>query len=84
MFLQDQLIDIVLTCMMKLIIKIYGSNTAKRRMSNVQNFYRWLVQDDVKFDYPLWQERDAYISFKDAQGFIGSKKINTTDLSQIN
>lgn len=57
-----------------------GFNTAKRRMNNIQNFYRWLVQDGVKFDYPLWQEKDAYISFKDDQGFIGSKKVKTTDL----
>jgi hypothetical protein len=58
-----------------------GRGTAKRRMGVIQNFYRWLIQDGVKFENPLWQEQDAFISFKDSRGFIGSKKVKSTDLA---
>lgn len=56
-------------------------NTAKRRMGNVQNFYRWLEYTGIKFAYPLWQERDAYITFKNDKGFSGFKKVKKTNLA---
>jgi integrase len=58
-----------------------GRNTAKRRMNTVQNFYRWLVHTGLEFKYPMWRESDAFIAFKDDQGFAGSTKVKTTDLT---
>jgi len=57
-------------------------NTAKRRMNAIQHFYRWLEYSGKRFDYPLWQEQDTFIAFKDDKGFVGSKRILTTDLSR--
>lgn len=58
------------------------ARTAKRRISSVQNFYRWLVVDGVKFEYPLWLENDAALMFKDARGFQKSKSVKSTDLTR--
>jgi len=58
-----------------------GRHTAKRRMSTVQNFYRWLVHTGMEFEHTMWRESDAFITFKDDKGFAGSKKVRTTDLS---
>ena len=55
--------------------------TAKRRMSTVQNFYRWLKQDGKRFKYPLWQENDASLMFKDTRGFMRKKSFVSTDLT---
>lgn len=56
-------------------------NTSKRKMSSVIGFYRWLSkQPEVDFEYPMWNESDSYISFKDEKGFSQSRLINTTDL----
>jgi len=63
------------------------SSTAKRRMGTVQTFYRWLKScGGVSFEYPLWREKEIFISFKDHKGFSQSKKQISTDLSfkQIN
>lgn len=58
------------------------ASTAKRRMSAVQGFYRWLQLDGVQFDYPLWLENDAFILFKNRHGFERSKSVVSTDLSR--
>ena len=58
------------------------ARTAKRRISSVQNFYRWLVVDGVKFEYPLWLENDTALMFKDARGFQKSKLVKSTDLTR--
>ena len=57
-------------------------STAKRRMSTVQLFYRWLKDiRGVFFENPLWREKEVFISFKDNKGFSLSKKQITTDLA---
>ncbi len=58
-----------------------GRNTAKRRMNTIQNFYRWLTIDGISFDYPLWQESDSYIAFRDGKGIKGTKQVKSTDLA---
>jgi site-specific recombinase XerD len=55
--------------------------TAKRRMSTVVNFYRWLANEGVFTPAnPAWRESDHYVQFQNAQGFSQSKKVVTTDL----
>lgn len=56
--------------------------TAKRRMSSIQGFYRWMKLTGTVFEHPLWREGDAYILFKDRHGFSQSKNITTTDLTK--
>lgn len=56
--------------------------TAQRRMGTVVAFYRWLV--DNKFfepEYPLWEERNYKLQFKNAKGFSIFKTVKTTDVS---
>ena len=56
--------------------------TAKRRMSCVVRFYRWLAQEGViRFANDPWQEREFFLNFKDSTGFERSKVIKTTDVS---
>ena len=55
--------------------------TAKRRMSTVQNFYRWLERGGEQFKYPLWLENDASLTFKDTRGFMRKKSFIRTDLT---
>ena len=55
--------------------------TAKRRMSTVQNFYRWLERGGERFKYPLWLENDASLTFKDTRGFMRKKSFIRTDLT---
>ncbi|MVF14457.1 hypothetical protein FT643_20170 [Ketobacter sp. MCCC 1A13808] len=58
------------------------AQTAKRRMSSLQNFYRWIEGDGVKFELPLWLENDEALKFKDARGFQRSKSVKSTDLTR--
>ena len=61
-------------------LKKIKAKTAKRRMSAVQSFYRWLINDGFEFKYPLWLENDGTLSFKDSRGFKRSKTFMSTDL----
>ena len=56
--------------------------TAKRRMSSVQGFYRWLERDGRKFEFPLWIENDASLRYSDSRGFLRSKAVKSTDLTR--
>ena len=56
--------------------------TAKRRMSSVQNFYRWLSVDGYEFDQPLWLESEVNMMFKDRHGFQRQKAVKSTDLTR--
>jgi len=56
------------------------SSTAKRRMSTVQGFYRWLGEDGYDFEFPLWVESDAKFFFKNSHGFQRTKSYKSTDL----
>lgn len=58
------------------------AGTAKRRMSSVQNFYRWLEMDGYKFEFPLWIENGASLLFKDSRGFQQRKAVKSTDLTR--
>lgn len=55
-------------------------STAKRRMITIQKFYRWLIREGHDFKYPLWEEKDITIMFKDRQGFQQQKAAVSTDL----
>jgi len=59
-----------------------GPSTAKRRMSSVISFYRWLVANNFFTpEYPTWEEREYQISFKTDEGRLLSKSIASTDLA---
>ena len=58
------------------------ARTAKRRMSSLQNFYRWLETEGFKFDHPLWLEDEAALMFRDARGFQRRKSVKSTDLTR--
>jgi len=56
--------------------------TAKRRMSAVIRFYRWLIEDKIFIpENSPWKSSDRYLEFKGLYGNSISKKITTTDLS---
>lgn len=59
-----------------------GASTAKRRMGAVISFYRWL-ENEKAFSpaFPMWVDRDHYLTFKNAHGFETGKKIKSTDVS---
>ncbi|VTO24550.1 Site-specific recombinase XerD [Klebsiella variicola] len=58
-----------------------SSHTAKRRVSCMINFYRYLIEDNhFKPSFPLWNERDLYIKTYDSRGSSFNVKKNTTDL----
>jgi hypothetical protein len=61
--------------------EIEGS-TAKRRMSAIISFYRWIINEGVLTPANVpWRESAHYLELKDAYGFRLSKKVTTTDLS---
>ena len=56
--------------------------TAKRRMSAVIAFYRWLASEGAFTPaYEPWKDSDHYVQIVDAHGFKQSKKVTTTDLA---
>jgi len=56
--------------------------TAKRAMGSVIGFYRFLVAEGMLVpENPLWEDRDQYLTFKDARGLSISKRVNVTDVS---
>ena len=56
--------------------------TAKRKMQSIIGFYRWLMTaQQIVFDFPLWNESEVFVSFKNSYGFSGSKTVSTTDIS---
>lgn len=58
------------------------ASTAKRRMSAVIRFYRWLMEEKIFVpEYPPWKESDRYIEFKGHYGESAIKKVTTTDVS---
>lgn len=57
-------------------------STAKRHISNIQNFYRWLEKDGINFNFPLWEEKNLNVAFKNAYGFLRSKDIVSTNLTR--
>lgn len=57
-------------------------STAKRRMSTVIAFYRWLMEEGVfKPENNPWEERDYSITLKSEYGAVYVKKGVTTKLS---
>lgn len=59
-----------------------SAGTARRRMSTIIRFYRWLIEEDVfSPKYPPWKDSDRYIEFKGNYGASTFKKVSTTDVS---
>ncbi|MBO1271134.1 site-specific integrase [Shewanella sp. 4t3-1-2LB] len=59
-----------------------SANTAKRKISSVVGFYRWLQnQPNIKLGYPAWNESERFISFQDEYGFTQAKRVRQTDIS---
>jgi integrase len=59
------------------------ASTAKSHMSNLVNFYRHLIYvEDVKFEFPPWQDREVKIMISDTGrgGYV--KTVKTSDVSQ--
>lgn len=61
-----------------------SQGTAKRRISSVVGFYRYLIDvENLVFKFPLWEEGITSIQYKNSQGFNKVKKVITTDIGQI-
>jgi integrase len=62
--------------------KEIAPSTAKRRMSTVVAFYRWLIREEVfEPEYDPWVDRSFSLNFKGDYGSVISKKVVTTDVS---
>lgn len=62
--------------------KNIATSTAKRKMSSIIGFYRWLLkQPTFQPEYPPWKESERFITFHDNFGFTQSKSVKKTDLS---
>lgn len=56
--------------------------TARRRMTSVIGFYRWLIEEGlIKPENPPWQDGDTYFKFTDSKGFTRTKLVKTTDVA---
>jgi hypothetical protein len=56
--------------------------TARRRMSSVIAFYRWLAEEGVfKPENSPWTESDRFVYLEDSKGIKFSRKITCTDVS---
>lgn len=59
-----------------------SQSTARRKIQTVVNFYRWLMDSSRIFlENPPWTNGEAYITFKQKDGFQGTKTVKTTDIS---
>jgi hypothetical protein len=59
-----------------------SASTAKRRMSAVVSFYRWLRQEGVlSIKNEPWKESERFIRLKDQHGLDFHKKVRTTDIA---
>lgn len=59
-------------------------STARRRMSSIIAFYRWLELEGIlRPEYPMWKDSDHYININinNDYGALVTKKIKSTDLS---
>ncbi len=62
--------------------KEIAPSTAMRCMGRIIRFYRWLHKEKlVTPNYPMWQEKQRYISVTDSRGFYVDIKVDSTDLS---
>lgn len=62
-----------------------SSHTAKRKMSTVVSFYRFLINESmIKSEYPPWQEREVSVKVSDRFGSVFQKIKKSTDLSIYN
>jgi hypothetical protein len=59
--------------------------TASRRMGSVIGIYRWLqTEGRLVTAHPTWNEKDVYLSFKDARGFSKSIIVPSDRFAHIN
>ncbi|RVU81975.1 integrase [Leucothrix sargassi] len=62
--------------------KLLSISSAKRRMSTVIAFYKYLQNEKVlNPDYPPWVDKEYFIDFKNIYGKSYFKKIQSTDIS---
>lgn len=65
----------------KIMARELAATTARRRISSIIGFYRWLSMEGVIVpDNPLWEEHDVYIQLTDDIGFRRSKVVTATDI----
>lgn len=56
--------------------------TARRRMSTIIAFYRWLQAEGVLIpEFPMWTESDRLIEIRNQYGMPYNKRVKTTDIS---
>jgi len=59
-----------------------SAETARRRIGTAASFYKWLMAESIVVPkYPLWIEKDIYITVHDTYGFGHTKKVKSTDLA---
>ncbi len=57
-------------------------DTAKRRISTVISFYKWVGSDlNIKFENPPWQDKKLMLTIQDRYGASKIKNVDSTDLS---
>ena len=62
--------------------KLLSISTAKRRMSSVISFYRYLHDEKVFTpENPTWKNKEYYIDIKSNYGIPYVKKVSSTDIS---
>ncbi|MCT7557568.1 tyrosine-type recombinase/integrase [Aliarcobacter butzleri] len=60
-----------------------SSSTLKRKIGSVIGFYRYLINEqNIKFNFPLWEEGITSITYFDNKGFSQSKNVITTDIAK--
>ena len=71
-----------------LLIKLYDNqisgNTIKRKISSITGFYEWLIKyENIKFDFPLWTNKESYISYSNEYGNRNYKKVKSKDITKV-
>lgn len=63
---------------------ILAPNSLKRKLSSITGFYQWLLNvEGIKFKFDLWNEKEAFVTYKDEKGFNQYKKVITKDITNI-
>jgi len=67
-----------------LIEKPWSKNYAKKLMTDIVGFYRWLTSKaNVTFEYPLYVETKVWVSYNNRYGQDTGKEVTTTDVAKM-
>ncbi len=64
--------------------KPWSKNYAKKLMTDIVGFYRWLTSDgNVTFEHPLYQETQVWVTYNNRYGQSTGREVTTTDVVKI-